>query len=82
MLHLILSSGYIMRKYFDLLICSSTILTIASRNVDRLFAMWQTVYPNTYTGAQTATGTSFTIAVGDVEDANSRMRESKHTSTK
>jgi len=34
--------------------------------------MWQTIYPNTYTSAETATATSFTIAVGDVEDENSR----------
>jgi tyrosinase len=35
--------------------------------------MWQTIYPNTYTTAQTATTTSYTIAVNDVEDANSRL---------
>lgn len=35
--------------------------------------MWQTVYPDTYTSGQTATGTSYTIAVGDYEDENSRM---------
>lgn len=35
--------------------------------------MWQTLYPNTFTSAQTATATSFTIAVGDVEDQNSPL---------
>lgn len=41
-------------------------------NVDRLFAMWQAIYPTSYVNTTVATGTTFTIAAGDVVDADSR----------
>lgn len=43
-----------------------------ARNVDRLFALWQTIYPNaTVTPQVNAVGT-FTVDPGTTEDINTR----------
>ncbi|KAK0943420.1 hypothetical protein LTR48_004577 [Friedmanniomyces endolithicus] len=42
-------------------------------NVDRLFAMWQSQYPNSYGASQDAPHDSWTIASGSTQDANSPL---------
>ena len=42
-------------------------------NVDRFFAMWQTIHPNSYGASQIAQEATWTIATGSNQDANSRM---------
>jgi len=42
-------------------------------NVDRLFAMWQSQYPNAYGGSQPAPHDTWTIASGTTQDANSPL---------
>jgi tyrosinase len=42
-------------------------------NVDRLFAMWQAVYPNSYGGSQVAPASTWTIAKGTTQNANSPL---------
>lgn len=44
----------------------------STRNVDRLFAMWQTIYPTSYGASQVAPGSTFTIASGSLQGADSR----------
>ncbi|KXT13907.1 hypothetical protein AC579_2638 [Pseudocercospora musae] len=43
-------------------------------NVDRLFALWQTVHPQTYGASQTAPHATWTIASGSTQDANSPLK--------
>ena len=42
-------------------------------NIDRLFAMWQTLYPNSYGGSQVAPHSTWTIAKGTTQNANSPL---------
>jgi tyrosinase len=42
-------------------------------NVDRLFAIWQAIYPNSYVGSQTDESGTFTIAPGTTENANTGL---------
>ena len=42
-------------------------------NVDRLFAMWQTMYPGSYSGSQAAPHATWTIAQGSTQDVNSAL---------
>lgn len=42
-------------------------------NVDRLFAMWQTINPNSYGASQTAPHNTWTIAKGSTQDADSPL---------
>lgn len=42
-------------------------------NVDRLFAIWQAINPNSYVGSQTNQAGTFTIAPGTVENANTGL---------
>ena len=42
-------------------------------NVDRLFAMWQTINPSSYGASQTAPHNTWTIAQGTTQDANSPL---------
>ena len=42
-------------------------------NVDRLFAMWQAVNPNSYGGSQVAPAHTWTIAKGSTQDSNSPL---------
>ncbi|TKA78166.1 hypothetical protein B0A55_03895 [Friedmanniomyces simplex] len=42
-------------------------------NVDRLFAMWQTQYPNSYGASQAAPHDSWTIASGSTQNADSPL---------
>jgi tyrosinase len=42
-------------------------------NVDRLFAIWQALYPNSYVGSQANQFGTFTIAPGTVETANTGL---------
>ena len=42
-------------------------------NVDRLFAMWQTINPNSYGASQTAPHNTWTIAQGTTQDADSPL---------
>lgn len=43
-----------------------------SRNIDRLFAIWQAVHPNSYVTPQANTAGTYTEAPGFVEDINTR----------
>lgn len=43
------------------------------RNVDRLFAIWQAIYPNSYTTPQPDAYGTFTNLPGGTEDVNTRM---------
>lgn len=43
-----------------------------SRNIDRLFAIWQAVHPTSYTTSQTNAVGTYTEAPGFVEDVNTR----------
>ena len=47
-------------------------------NVDRLFAIWQAIYPDAYTTPQADSEGTFTIAPGNMDDINTR--ESFHPS--
>lgn len=40
--------------------------------IDRIFALWQAVYPDSYVEPMAAIEQSFTVKVGDVMDVNSR----------
>ena len=42
-------------------------------NVDRLFALWQGVYPNSYGGSQVAPHSTWTIAQGTTQNADSPL---------
>ncbi|KAI9675858.1 MAG: hypothetical protein M1822_008867 [Bathelium mastoideum] len=42
-------------------------------NVDRFFALWQTIYPNSYGASQVAPDATWTIAQGSTQDANSPL---------
>lgn len=42
-------------------------------NVDRLFAMWQAVYPTSYGGSQVAPASTWTIAKGTTQNADSPL---------
>jgi tyrosinase len=42
-------------------------------NVDRIFALWQTINPNAYGGSQAAVDTTFTTNLGQNLDANSPL---------
>jgi tyrosinase len=42
-------------------------------NVDRIFALWQTINPNAYGGSQAAVDTTYTINIGQNLDANSPL---------
>lgn len=42
-------------------------------NVDRILAMWQSLYPNTYVDPARQRGGTFTIAAGSTQDANSNL---------
>ena len=42
-------------------------------NVDRLFALWQGIYPNSYGGSQVAPGNTWTIAQGSTQNGNSPL---------
>lgn len=42
-------------------------------NVDRLFAMWQTMYPSSYSGSQVAPHATWTIAQGSTQNLNSPL---------
>lgn len=42
-------------------------------NVDRLFAMWQAVYPNSYGGSQVAPASTWTVPKGSTQNANSPL---------
>lgn len=42
-------------------------------NVDRIFAMWQTLHPNSYGASQTAPHNTWTIAQGSTQDADSPL---------
>ena len=42
-------------------------------NVDRLFAMWQTINPNSYGASQSAPHNTWTIAQGTTQNANSPL---------
>lgn len=42
-------------------------------NVDRLFAMWQAINPNSYGASQRAPHATWTIPAGQVQDANSPL---------
>lgn len=42
-------------------------------NVDRLFALWQTVHPDSYGASQTAPHSTWTVASGSTQDANSPL---------
>jgi len=42
-------------------------------NVDRIFAMWQTINPNAYGGSQNAVDSTWTIAQGSYQDSNSPL---------
>lgn len=42
-------------------------------NVDRQFAMWQALYPDSYGGSQVAKGQTWTIAKGSTQNANSPL---------
>ena len=42
-------------------------------NVDRLFAMWQAVYPNSYGGSQVAPASTWTIPKGSTQNAGSPL---------
>ena len=43
------------------------------RNVDRLFAIWQAIYPDSYTTPQSDAYGTFTNSPGGTEDINTRM---------
>lgn len=43
------------------------------RNVDRLFAIWQAIYPDSYTTPQVNVIGTFTDAPGSSEDIDTRM---------
>ena len=40
--------------------------------IDRIFALWQAIYPNSYVEPMTAIEQTFTINVGDVQNVTSR----------
>ena len=42
-------------------------------NVDRLFALWQTIYPNSYGSSQIAPATTWTIPKGSTQNAASPL---------
>lgn len=42
-------------------------------NIDRLFAMWQAVHPNSYGGSQNAPAATWTIAKGSNQNTNSPL---------
>lgn len=42
-------------------------------NVDRLFAIWQAIYPDSYTTAEADAEGTYTIAPGDTEDVNTAL---------
>ena len=42
-------------------------------NVDRLWAMWQTVHPDAWGGSQTATSGTWTVASGSTQDTSSPL---------
>jgi tyrosinase len=42
-------------------------------NVDRLFAIWQAIYPNSYVTSQSDGSGTFTIAPGTVENSNTAL---------
>lgn len=48
-------------------------LLIQTRNVDRLFAIWQAIYPDSYTTSQSDSYGTFTNPPGGTEDVNTRM---------
>lgn len=43
-------------------------------NVDRLFALWQAIHPNAYSGSQVAGASTWTIAQGSRQDMNSPLQ--------
>ena len=42
-------------------------------NVDRMFAIWQTIWPDTYIGSSPATSGTATIAVGDILSGDTNL---------
>lgn len=42
-------------------------------NVDRLFALWQGIYPNSYGGSQASPGGTWTVAQGSTQNADSPL---------
>ena len=42
-------------------------------NVDRIFAIWQAIYPDSYTTPQADSAGTFTNTPGGTEDINTRM---------
>ncbi|KAF2239966.1 Di-copper centre-containing protein [Viridothelium virens] len=42
-------------------------------NVDRFFALWQAIHPNSYGASQVASGATWTIAQGSTQNANSPL---------
>ncbi len=40
--------------------------------IDRCFALWQTLYPNSYVESMAAIEQTYTIPVGSIQDENSR----------
>lgn len=41
--------------------------------MDRIFALWQVLHPDSYVEPLVAITQTYTVHIGDTEDANSRM---------
>jgi tyrosinase len=50
-------------------------------NIDRIFALWQTVHPDSYGATQQATHATWTIAQGETVDANYGMKPFRKSAT-
>ncbi|CAK4011381.1 tyrosinase precursor like [Lecanosticta acicola] len=67
--------GYLMLSAFD------PLFWLHHCNVDRLFAMWQTINPNSYGASQQAPHSTWTIAQGSTQDQNSPLKPFRKTSS-
>ena len=64
--------------YARTLFTDCTCADTAGRNVDRLFAIWQALYPDSYTTPQADAYGTFTNSPGETEDVNTRMSPDPH----
>lgn len=70
---LIRSSGFIMRMYPVVGLFSYVLTNIFQSQVDRLFAMWQVLYPNSFVTSQVNIRGTFTDPPGSTENSDTAL---------
>jgi hypothetical protein len=71
-LHLIPPSGCTTRESLAFSVIDESFQLIKCSMIDRLFAMWQALYPNSYVEPQSQIEGNFWYNVGDVLDVDTR----------